>query len=270
VVAESILPLGANLALFALVLLQWWGVRRPERAPDRESRVALIFFAVLQSATVIWAVLISGPLSTAHPWLATMLVAWISVLLCFLLKRTAASRTPAAIVVTLAFFIHSYALVLGPALPQTSPTLSPFAESPWYLLHVLCALLASGAYLCAAGGAMAYLGTATLQSGAPATSGATPGESEQVMREALGIALPSLIGSTFAYAVWTYLAWGSYWSWRPAGVCLLVLCLIVALTLQIGTATRWQGIARASLTLVGLVLALMSVPLLSQGLALLR
>jgi ABC-type transport system involved in cytochrome c biogenesis permease subunit len=268
VVPESILPFGANLALFALVLLQWWGVRRPRSVPGRASRAALISFVVLQSATVIWAAVRSGPLSIAHPWLATMLLTWITIPLCFLLERTAASRTPAATVVSLAFLIHSYALLLGPPLPQTRLTLSPFAESPWYLLYVLCALLGSGAYVCAAGGAMTCLGTATRQSGAAVTRGATPGDSERVMRKALGIAVPSLIGSTIAYAVWTYLVWGSYWSWRPAGVCLLVLCLIMALTLQMGTATRWPGIARASLVLVGLVLALMSVPLLTQGLAL--
>jgi len=93
-------------------------------------------------------------------------------------------------------------------------------------------------------------------------------ESELLSRRALAIALPSLTGSIFAYALWTYLAWGSYWSWRPAGVCLLVLCLTIAMTLRIRTATRWQGLTRASLTLVGLALALLSVPLLSQGLAL--
>jgi ABC-type transport system involved in cytochrome c biogenesis permease subunit len=266
VVPESYLFFGANLALFALVLLLWWGVRRPERAPDRASRVTLILFAALQSAAVIWATARSGLFSLAHPWLATMLVTCVSVPLCFLLKRRAATRSAAAMVVSLVFLIHSYALVLGPALPQIGLTVSPFATSPWYLLYVLCALLGTGAYLCAGGSSMAYLGTATVQSLAPGATGATLAESEQLARRALGIALPSLIGSMFAYAVWTYLTWGSYWSWRPAGVCLLVLCLTMAITLQIGTTTRWQGITRASLTLIGLVLALSSVPLLSQGL----
>jgi len=268
VAPESILPLGANLALFAFVLLRWWGLHRPERAPDRASRGTLILFAVLQSAAVIWAVVRSGPLSMAHPWLATMLVIWVTVPLCFLLKRTTASTAAGAMAMTLAFLIHSYALVLGPAPPQTDLAVSPFAESPWYLLHVLCALLATSAYVCAAGGAIAYLGIAIRQRGAPSTIGVTLRESELLSRRALAIALPSLTGSIFAYALWTYLAWGSYWSWRPAGVCLLVLCLTIAMTLRIRTATRWQGLTRASLTLVGLALALLSVPLLSQGLAL--
>ncbi len=262
---ESFLLFGANLALFALVLLQWWGVRRPERAPDRASRVVLIFFAALQGASVIWAIARSGPFSLAHPSLAAMLVTWVSVPLCFLLNKRAAAATS----VSLAFIIHSYALVLGPALPQISLTISPFAESPWYLLHVLCALLATSAYLCAGGSAIIYLGTATVPSLAPAAAGATISETEQPTWRALRVALPSLIGSMFAYTLWTYLAWGSYRSWRPAGICLLILCLTTATTLQIGATTRWQGITHASLTLVGLILALLSIPLLSQGLALL-
>ncbi|HUV73506.1 MAG TPA: cytochrome c biogenesis protein CcsA [Anaerolineae bacterium] len=265
---ESILPLGANLALFAFVLIRWWGLHRPERAPDRASHPMLILFATLQSSAVIWAVVRSGPLSMAYPWLATMLVIWVTVPLCFLLERTAASTAAGAMVVTLAFLIHSYALVLGPAPPQTDLAFSPFVQSPWYLLHVLGALLATGAYVCAAGGAIAYLGTAIRHRGAPSTIRATLRASELLSRRALAIALPSLTSSIFAYAFWTYLAWGNYWSWRPAGVCLLVLCLIIAMTLHIRTTTRWQGLTRASLTLVGLALALLSVPLLSQGLAL--
>jgi ABC-type transport system involved in cytochrome c biogenesis permease subunit len=267
VVAESILSLGANLALFALVLLRWWGVRRPERAPDRTCRATLIIFAALQSAAVIWAIVRSGPFSMAHPWLATMLIIWATIPLCFLIKRSAATTAAGAIVVTLAFLIHSYALVLGPAPLQTELAVSPFAQSPWYVLHVLAALLAASAYVFAGGGAIAHLGTAMLRRNGPSTMGPILSESRLVSRTALGIAFSSLTGSIFAYALWTYLAWGSYWLWRPAGVFLLVLYLTAAMTLHLRTAARWQGLAWASLTLIGLALALLSVPLLSQGLA---
>ena len=86
-------------------------------------------------------------------------------------------------------------------------------------------------------------------------------------RRALAVAFPSLTGSLITGTLWTYLGWGSYWSWRPAGVWLLVLWLVLTVTLHIRVAPRWQGGVTALLTLVGFLVALLSLPLLGYGLA---
>jgi ABC-type transport system involved in cytochrome c biogenesis permease subunit len=266
VAPESILYFTANFALFALVLLRWLDVRRPGRVQDRVSGGALFVFAALQGAAVIWSVVRSGVVSIVHPWLATMVMVEATVLLCLLLVKGTAVRAVGAITVTLAFVIHSYSLLLGPPPMQTGLVVSPFARSPWYLLHALGAVVASAAYVCAAGGAMAYLGVFVAQRGAPTKKDALQRESQEFWRRALLIAFPWLAGSVLAHALWTYLSWGSYWSWRPAGICVLILWLLLAMTLHIRPRPRWQGPAAALLALLGLVLALVSLTLLGQGL----
>jgi ABC-type transport system involved in cytochrome c biogenesis permease subunit len=166
---------------------------------------------------------------------------------------------------TLAFLFHSCSLILGqPPLPP-GLVVSPFARSPWYLLHALGAVVASAAYICAAGGAIAYLAVLVTQRGAPTKRDALQRESQEFWRRALLIAFPGLAASVLAHALWTYLSWGSYWSWRPAGICVLILWLLLVVTLHIRPRPRWQGPA-ALLALPGLVLALLSLALLGQGL----
>lgn len=263
---ESFLYFAANFALFALALLWWLDVYRPGRLRDRVSRGTAILFAALQGAAVMWSVARSGPVSIVHPWLATMAMVEVTVLLCLLLVKGTAVRAAGAIAVTLAFVIHSYSLLLGPPPLQTGLVVSPFARSPWYLLHALGAVVASAAYVCAAGGAIAYLGVFVAQRGAPSKKNSLQRESQEFWRRALLIAFPWLAGSVLAHALWTYLSWGSYWSWRPAGICVLILWLLLAMTLHIRPRPGWQGPAAALLALLGLVLALVSLTLLGQGL----
>jgi len=266
VAPESFLYFAANFVLFALVLLRWLDVYRPGRVQDPVSGGTLFVFAALQGAAVTWSIARSGLVSIVHPWLATMAAVEATVLLCLLLEKGTAVRAVGAIAVTLAFLIHSYSLLLGPPPLQTGLVVSPFARAPWYLLHALATVVASAAYVCAAGGAMAYLGALVAQRGAPTKKKALQRESQEFWRRALLIAFPCLTGSVLAHALWTYLSWGSYWSWRPAGICVLILWLLLAMTLHIRTRPHWQGPATSLLALLGLVLALLSLTLLGQGL----
>ena len=253
---ETALYYTANLALFAAVLLHWWNVCRPARIPDRILRSTLILFVTLQGVALVWSAAMSGPPSIAHPWLATMLMLEATILLCLLLERRPGPRAAGAIVVTLAFFVHSYSLVIGPPPLWEDLTISPFARNPWYMLHVLSALVACAVYVCAAGGVIVYL----------AARGTLLRDGKAFAQGTLTLAFPWLTGSVFAHAAWTYLAWGTYWSWRLAGVVLIILWLILVATLHTRARSRWQGTICALLTLIGLVLALASLPLLGQGL----
>lgn len=263
---ETALYYTANLALFAAVLLHWWNVCRPARIPDRVLRSTLILFVILQGVALVWSAAMSGPPSIAHPWLATMLMLEASILLCLLLERRPGPRAAGAIVVTLAFFVHSYSLVIGPPPLWEDLTISPFARNPWYMLHVLSALVACGAYVCAAGGAIVYAAALPPRRDDSAARGTLQRDGKAFARGALTFAFPWLTCSVFAHAAWTYLAWGTYWSWRLAGVVLIIVWLILVATLHTRARSRWQGTICALLTLIGLVLALASLPLLGQGL----
>jgi len=266
VAPETALYYTANLALFAAVLLHWWNVCRPARIPDRILRSTLILFVTLQGVALVWSAAMSGPPSIAHPWLATMLMLEATILLCLLLERRPGPRAAGAIVVTLAFFVHSYSLVIGPPPLWEDLTISPFARNPWYMLHVLSALVACAVYVCAAGGVIVYVAAMLPRRDDLAARGTLQRDGKAFAQGTLTLAFPWLTGSVFAQAAWTYLAWGTYWSWRLAGVVLIILWLILVATLHTRARSRWQGTICALLTLIGLVLALASLPLLGQGL----
>jgi ABC-type transport system involved in cytochrome c biogenesis permease subunit len=266
VAPDALLYLSANFALFALILLRWLDVRRPGRAQDRLWRGTAVLLAALQGAAVILSVSRLGVASVVHPWLAIMATIEATVLLCLLLEKATRVRVPGAVALTMAFLVHSYTLILSqPPLP-TGLVVSPFTHSPWYLLHALGAIVASAAYVCAAGGAIMYLAVLVTQRGATAKKEILQRESQEFWRRALLVAFPWLAASVLAYALWTYLSWGSYWSWRPAGSCVLILWLLLVVTLHVRPRLPWQGPAAALLALLGLLLALVSLALLGQGL----
>jgi ABC-type transport system involved in cytochrome c biogenesis permease subunit len=263
---ENILYLGANLTLFALVLLRWLEACRPGHSHNRMSLGTLLLFGILQGAAIICSLARSGLVSIVHPSLATMAMVEVAVLLCLLLEKGKAVRTAGAIAVTLAFLVHSYSLLVVPRPLQTGLVVSPFARSPWYLLHALGAVVGSAVYVCASAAAVVYLGVVVTQRRAPAEEDALELVSQESWRRALLIAFPWLAGSVLAHALWTYLSWGSYWSWRPGGTCVLILWMLLAATLHLRPWPRWQGAGAALLVLVGLVLALVSLTLLGEGL----
>jgi len=266
VAPESLLYFAANFALFGLVLLRWLDMRWPGRAQDRLWRGTAILLAALQGAAVIWSVARLGTVSIVHPWLAIMATVEATVLLCLPLERATGLRAPGAIALTIAFLVHSYTLVLGHPPLLTDLVVSPFTRSPWYVLHALGAVVASSAYVCAGGGAINYLAVLVTQRGAAAKTETLQRESEAFWRRALLIAFPWLAASVLAHAVWTYLAWSSYWSWRPAGVCVLILWFLLVVTLHVRPRLRWQSAAVAVLALLGMVLALVVLTMLGQGL----
>jgi ABC-type transport system involved in cytochrome c biogenesis permease subunit len=266
VVPEIALYFVANFVLFAVVLVGWFDVRRPDHLPAKVSHGLAVSFAAVQGMGLIWSGTRLGVFSMAQLWPAIMLVIEVAVLLCCVLERKEAPRASTTIVMTLAFVIHSCLLILAPPHPTAVVAISPLARNPWYLLHVVGVLVASSAYVCAAGGALVHLMTVCLGRGG-ATTTKTPQRNHQLFSlRALTFAFPWLTGAIFAHALWTYLAWGSYWPWRPSGIWPLVLWLTLVLTLHMGTRPRSRGTTSALLTILGLAVALLTLPLLGQGL----
>ena len=265
-VSETTFYFIANFVLFAVVILGWLNVRRPDWVPGKVFLGLVILFVAIQGTGLIWSGTRLGAFSMAQPWLATMLMVEGVVLLCCLLERRVAPGAATPIVETLAFVIHSYVLVLAPPPPAAAVAVSPFARNPWYLLHVAGVLVASSAYVCAAGGSIAHLMTVSLSRVDASTPETARRNQQPFSSRALAFAFPWLTGAIFAHSLWTYLAWGNYWPRRPAGIWPLVLWLTLVLTLHIGTRPRWRGITSALLTLLGLAVALLTLPLLGQAL----
>jgi ABC-type transport system involved in cytochrome c biogenesis permease subunit len=226
----------------------------------------LLVFAALQLAALTCSVASSGFVSIVQPWLAAMAMIEVAALLCLLLEKGKAARTLGTIAVTLAFLFHSYSLIVGRPPLQTGLIVSPFARSPWYFLYALGAIVGSAVYVCAAAAALAYLGAFITQRGALTKRNALQRANQDFWRRTLLIAFPWLAGSVLAHGLWTYLSWGSYWSWRLGGMCVLILWMLLATTLHMRPWPRWQGPTAALLVLLGMVLALVSLNLLGQGL----
>jgi ABC-type transport system involved in cytochrome c biogenesis permease subunit len=266
VVDVSALYFLANLTLFALLLLSWGHLLRPVWVAGGLLRATTLLFLCCQAVALLWSVAQLGPWCFAHPYLSAMLLVEVAILVCVVLRKLGPDGGAGPFVVTLAFLVHSFGIMF--VLPPAAETLqiSPFARSPWYLLHVVTALVTLGAYTCAAGGALAYFGARVSVRGRFAGERVSRQRSLVYCRRALVIGFSWLTSSMLASALWTQLTWGSYWTWRPAEAWLLILWLVLTMALHARSMPAWQGKPVAFLSLLGFTFALLSLPLLGQGL----
>ncbi|NIN66380.1 MAG: hypothetical protein GTO63_17150 [Anaerolineae bacterium] len=256
----------ANLILFALLLLSWGHLLRPVWVAGGLLRGTTLLFLCCQGVALLWSAAQLGPWCFADPYLSVMLLVEVAIVVCPVLQKLGPDGGAGPFVVTLAFLMHSFGVMFLSAPAAEALQISPFARSPWYLLHVITALSAFGAYTCAAGAALAYFGSRVSVRGRFAGERVSGQRSLTYCRRALVIGFPWLSSSMVASAVWTQLAWGSYWTWRPAESWLLILWLALTMALHARSMPAWQGKQVASLSLLGFSLALLSLPLLGQGL----
>jgi ABC-type transport system involved in cytochrome c biogenesis permease subunit len=263
--ADRILYFAASLALFGLVLLQWIALYRPRRITKRLLTGTQLLFLSIQGVALACSVAEWGLLGMAHPWPSTMLVVEGALFLSLLIEKPASSTGAGAVVASLAFFVHSYALLLGVP-PTETLEISPFARSIWYVIHVMSALMSCSAYLCAGGGAIAYALSGLFRGVGPMLREFSPPDGLFFARRSLMVAFPSLSASVATQALWTYLGWGSYWTWRPAQLWLLLLWLVLAITLHVPSMRPRLQWTTAFLSILGCLLVLLGLPLLGSTL----
>jgi ABC-type transport system involved in cytochrome c biogenesis permease subunit len=260
---DRILYSAASFALFGLVLLQWSALYRPRRGTRGLLTGTVLLFLGLQGAALVCSVAQWGPLGMAHAWPSTMLVVEGALFLALLIDKPAPSTGPGAVVATLAFFVHSCTLLLGVP-PTETLEISPFARSIWYAMHVMSGLIACSAYLCAGAGAIAYALSGLFRRAGPVLREFSPPNCLSFTRRALVLAFPSLTASAVTQALWTYLGWGTYWTWRPAQLWLLLLWLVVAVTLHVPSMKPRVQWTTALLSILGCLMALLGLPLLGS------
>jgi cytochrome c-type biogenesis protein CcsB len=135
-------------------------------------------------------------------------------------------------------------------------------NSPWLVIHVMSAMIATGAFTLGGITSALYLVRARAEKrGAP---GQTVGDRGYVAR------LPSLPTldrvsyriHAFAFPVWTFAvlisgpiwahqAWSSYWNWDPKEVCAFITWVVYAAYLHARATAGWRGRNAAILALVG-------------------
>jgi ABC-type transport system involved in cytochrome c biogenesis permease subunit len=262
---ESALYFVANLTLFALLLLYWAHLFRPKWVAKRMLPGTLVLFLICQGMALLWSALQLGPWAFAHHYLSTMFLIETIVFVYFLSERWFRKTGVGAFVLTLALVIHTYIILLIAPPIEATLRISPFERSPWYLLHLVCALLASGAYTCAGGGATGYFVARFLTRSRFAPQLPSRQDCQVFTRRALVIGFPWLSGSLVSGAIWAHLAWGNYWSWRPEEIWLLIEWLVLTMTLHARTMPGWQGKPLALLALLGSTLALLSLAFIGQS-----
>ena len=260
---EDQLYLAADFSLFAAVLLGWLALRFPSVSRRRLSQGLLILFLAVQGMALFWAVAVQGYAMLARPGATSIVAVETAALLCLWGRRFLGAPIEVASALTLAFVVHSYALVQM-WLPTAGIVGPPPFVNAWFGLHLLTAAVTAGAYICAAGGILAWLARRVVhRMGAPSENDREP-DAPLFTQWTLMIAYPILTSSVIARGAWSYLAFGTCWSWHSAAVLLLALWLVLTGTLHMTDGARWHRAIRALLVLFGLLLAVLILPLLGQ------
>lgn len=264
---ESTVYFVANLILFGVLLLYWSHLLRPNWIPDRMLLGTLLLFLNCQGIGLFWSGLQLGPWTFVHSYLSKMLLIEAVVLVYLLLERLLRQTGVGGFVLTLAFVIHAYVILFISPPVEGALKISPFVHSPCHLLRLLSALVAYSAYACAAGGTIAYFVVTLLTRSKFAPRLPSRQDCQALTRRSLVLAFPWLTGSLIMGALWAQLAWGTYWSWRPDEVWLLIVWLMLTMSLHMRSMRGWQGRPLAFLSLLGFIVALHSLSTLGQGLA---
>lgn len=261
---EDYLYLAANLSLFVALLLAWSALYHPRLVRRRFIKGPLILFLAVQGLALSWSAAVGGYAVLTHPWASTVVAIETAVLLFLLQQGTVGKTSQGVMALTLAFVIHTYGLIqLSPQIPETV-VVSPFVNI-WYGLHMLTAAATCGAYVCAAGATVDWVARTIFHRFRPPGDANRDPDALPFSRWALMVAYPVLTSSVILRGVWTYLAFGRYWSWHPTGAWLFGLWLLLTITLHAPVFGRRDGAPKAMLVLLGLVLALLILPLLGQG-----
>jgi cytochrome c-type biogenesis protein CcsB len=132
--------------------------------------------------------------------------------------------------------------------------LSEALNSPWLVIHVVSAIIATGAFTLGGITSALYLVKAR---GATRTTGyvARLPQPEVLDRVSYRIHAFGFPVWTFAVLIsgpiWAHQAWSSYWNWDPKEVCAFITWVVYAAYLHARATAGWRGRNAAMLALVG-------------------
>ena len=140
----------------------------------------------------------------------------------------------------------------GPVAPLTEAL-----YSPWLVIHVVSAVIATGAFTLGGIASALYLVKTRAQARGPVT-GYLARVPELVRLDRLAYQLHAFGFPVWTFAVlitgpiWAHQAWSSYWNWDPKEVCAFITWVLYAAYLHARSTAGWRGRNAAILALVGL------------------
>jgi cytochrome c-type biogenesis protein CcsB len=174
-------------------------------------------------------------------------------LLYLVLDRKYHLRWMAPIVVAFVLTLLMVAVMwlYGPVAPLTEAL-----YSPWLVIHVVSAVIATGAFtLGGIASALYLLKTRALARGP--VSGYLARVPDLVRLDRLAYQLHAFGFPVWTFAVlitgpiWAHQAWSSYWNWDPKEVCAFITWVVYAAYLHARATAGWRGRNAAILALVG-------------------
>ena len=140
------------------------------------------------------------------------------------------------------------------ALDDTILPLPDALNSPWLVIHVISAVLATAAFTI--GGLLSIL--FLIKSRSKATTGYLARVPEPTRLDRLSYRMHAFAFPVWTFAVlitgpiWAHQAWGAYWNWDPKEVWAFITWVVYAAYLHARATAGWRGRNAAYLALVGL------------------
>jgi cytochrome c-type biogenesis protein CcsB len=141
---------------------------------------------------------------------------------------------------------------------QDAGPLVPALHSYWLAIHVLAAVIASGAFAVGALALVLFLvKDRAVQRGTLRPGGYLSRLPETTVLDRVGYRLHAFGFPIWTFAalvagpVWAEYAWGSYWNWDPKEVWAFITWVIYAAYLHARATAGWRGRAAAIIALVG-------------------
>jgi cytochrome c-type biogenesis protein CcsB len=175
---------------------------------------------------------------------------WITVLFLLALRRfSLAWMAPVVVGVVLSLLMLGVLVLYAPISPLTEAL-----NSPWLVIHVVAAIIATAAFTLGGISSVLYLlktregaGTTGYLARVPA-----PADLDRLSYRLHAFAFPVwTFAVLIAGPIWAYEAWSRYWGWDPKEVWALITWVVYAAYLHARATAGWRGRKAAWLALVG-------------------
>lgn len=248
--------LSAN-SLVAISHALLWGVMLGYFAIPR-SKQPWLGRLVTGMATTSWGLLTAGlvrrgliaghwPLTNRYE--VALCISWSILAIYLLLEVSWRQRGTGGYVLAIALIMMVYAQT-RPADERIIFPLLPVLRSIWLQIHVLCTLIAYGAFGVAAGLALARLMKRGTNEDSPEKL--IPAvQIERNMDRSVALGFPWLTLGILTGAIWAQNAWGRYWGWDVKEIWALVTWLWYLMVFHVRSLRTWRGRRSAWLSVIG-------------------
>lgn len=136
-------------------------------------------------------------------------------------------------------------------------------ESPWLVIHVVAAIIATGAFTLGGMASVLYLVKARWLERAEVSGDAAPAGYLARVPELVQLDRFAYRVHAFAFPIWTFAAliagpiwaqaaWGRYWGWDPKEVWAFITWVVYAAYLHARATAGWKGRSAAIIAIIGL------------------